>query len=1037
MANFNVEVIVNPAKAIKGSRQSIRALGKVEAASDRLRNSLRNTFTGIGFALVIREIVKLTDTFTNLQNRLRVVTADTSQLEAVTNELFDISRKTRSSFEGTVELYSRLAISAKELGVSQKELTQFTKSMNEAIILSGASGREANAGLIQLSQGIASGALRGDELRSVLEQLPIVADVIAKQMKVTRGELRALGATGAITANLILEAFKNSREELQERFGKTIPTISQSFQVLRNSLVFLIGNFNKSNGAAKLFSGTLLTMADNMETLLRSAGALAITLGITLATQAIPKVITAIKALTAAMAANPFGLLVIAIAGVIGYLVSFGDQLKMQEGKLATFQDFAIIVWRKVAAATATFINWFQENFGVVASFASKVFGSMEFSIAGFLRFAANKIDRYIGLWIGAYNVILAVWKQFPSALQKVFSIALNAVINTTENGVNRIVGLINKLFIAVGAAKRLTNFSVGRLSEGAYEGVNATGKALKEAFEKGFDFKFFQDGVDNLLNDAEKLALSRPKVESPEISSGVVGGPRIKPDTGISFSDILRGLNTEIALLKLSSQEREIQEGILKIEKKLKRELTEAEDALADAALRTIQSLTLQNELYEQIRGPVDEYKESLIALNALLAQGKINQDELNLAMQQTQLGGALRDVQSDLGGEDEGAMMALEMQLQERNVILQQAREANLIQEQEYLDLSLEANKAYNQAVIDVEDKRLAMQLGAAASTFKSLSTLAMGFAGEQGKAYDILFGISKAFAIADTSVQIANALGKAANNPWPANLAAMAQVASLTAGLVGTISGTQFSGGFKDGGDFTVGGSGAADSQTVAFKATPGEIVSIRTPTQVREADRKNPSPNNFEAIEQLASITSGLVGAIKGTQFAGEFKTGGDFTVGGSGAADSQMVAFRATPGEQVSVKTPSQTTKSLLPEGFKILERIASVTAGLVGNMPEAQFAGEFKNGGDFTVGGSGSPDSQMVSFKATPGEKISVRTPSQSRNGQSENQPQSKILEQTIINTINPDDVMEAASDDVFINKMERNQDAMKNIISG
>jgi tape measure domain-containing protein len=136
-------------------------------------------------------------------------------------------------------------LAGKDLGITQKELTQFTESLNQAIILSGASAVEAQAGLIQFSQGIASGALRGDELRSVLEQLPVVADILAKELNVTRGELRELGAQGAITSDIILKAFANARVELSERFARTVPTISQSFQVLRNAVVKTFGEFDK------------------------------------------------------------------------------------------------------------------------------------------------------------------------------------------------------------------------------------------------------------------------------------------------------------------------------------------------------------------------------------------------------------------------------------------------------------------------------------------------------------------------------------------------------------------------------------------------------------------------------------------------------------------------------------------------------------------------------------------------------------------------------------------------------------------------
>ena len=849
MANFNVEVIVDPSKAVKGSRQAIKSLGQVEQAADRLRNTLRNTFAGVGIGLLVTQIVQLTDVYTNLQNRLRVVTQGQQQLVFVTQELFDISRRTRSSFEGTAELYSRLALAGRELGVTMKDLTQFTETMNKAIILSGASGREANAGLIQLSQGIASGALRGDELRSVLEQLPVVADVIAKQMKVTRGELRAMGAEGAITAEIILAAFKNAREEISERFGKTIPTISQSFQVFRNSLVKNIGAFNTANGAATTFSKTILLMSDNMDVLLRSVSALAIAIGIGLAAKAIPALIIAMKALTVAIATNPFGVLLVTISALIGILVAFGDQILVEQGKLTTFKDVAIVVWDRVSKSVKMFIDFFQNNFGFIAEFARDTFHSMKGFIGDFIRFAARNIDRFIGFWKGAFDAVIIIWDNFPIAMEAIFILAMNNSISRVESGLNKIIGLTNKAFKALDIGTEISNILVGRLKS-EDQNVTDVAAALALAFEEGFNFDFFQQGVEDILKKAEAAAIARKNISVPGSIDEEVK-TRVKVDKVLQ--SILKGLNDEIKLLKMSTDARGIFVRILKIEKKLKRELNVEEKELVTSRLKEIQLLERQVDIYEKIKKPVEGYKNTLKALNSLLIQGKINQNEFNLALKQTELGSGIQDLKQSLSQElslREGQTLELQEQLLERNMLLQQAREANLISEQEQLDLSLQANKSYNQAILDIEHARLSEQFSAASNAFKAIANTTKGFVGGQSKAYQALFAISKGFAAADTAVQIANAIGKAANNPWPQNLAAISQVVALTSGLISSIAGTQYAGAFRTGGDFTVGGSGGPDSKMVSFRATPGEHVSVRTPQQT-----KNDTNDSFQSKPEI--------------------------------------------------------------------------------------------------------------------------------------------------------------------------------------
>ena len=200
----------------------------------------------VGATLAIgKEVLDLSDSYQVLSNKIRVVTDDETAMARVRDQLFDIAERTRSSNEGVVTVYTRLAASAKELGRTDQQLLQFTESLSKAVKISGATSAEASAGLIQLSQGLASGALRGDELRSVLEQLPAVADVIAQGLGVTRGELRKMGEDGKITANAVIDAFEKASGSIDERFGKSVATTSDLMQVLHNEIERTVGSLTE------------------------------------------------------------------------------------------------------------------------------------------------------------------------------------------------------------------------------------------------------------------------------------------------------------------------------------------------------------------------------------------------------------------------------------------------------------------------------------------------------------------------------------------------------------------------------------------------------------------------------------------------------------------------------------------------------------------------------------------------------------------------------------------------------------------------
>lgn len=265
MPDFVIRVIVDPSGVTRGSRQVTNKLSDVDRAAMQTQRLLKRVFATVGGVALVRSLVRTVDALTNLRNRLRIVTTDTENLNHITNQLYRISNSSRSSFEGTAEIYSRMAIATKHLGTSQKELLRFTEVMNKAIIISGASTIEARAAMIQLSQGMASTQLRGEELRSVMEQLPRVAQLIAKEMGVATGKLYALGKAGAITQEIVFSAVRNYGSEILREFETSIPTISQSINVLKNNFKEYISTADRVNGTSSSISKAILEIANDID----------------------------------------------------------------------------------------------------------------------------------------------------------------------------------------------------------------------------------------------------------------------------------------------------------------------------------------------------------------------------------------------------------------------------------------------------------------------------------------------------------------------------------------------------------------------------------------------------------------------------------------------------------------------------------------------------------------------------------------------------------------------------------------------------
>lgn len=279
MATENIRIVVSE----DGSRVVTRNISDIGTSSQKSATAvdvLKRSLQGLGVAFGVTELVRIADTYTNLQNKLRLVTDGTDQLSVVTKKLLDISNETRTSFESTVTLFARSSSSLKNLGYSTQQTLDFTRQLSQAVLLSGATSEEATQGIIQLSQGMSLGVLRGQDLKSVLEQLPAVADVIAKGLGVTRGELQKLAEQGKITTKAIIDAFSKQSQELDQKTTKSIMTVAQAFVILKNNALDMIGRFSTATNTSVTLADAVKTLGQNLDIV---AGILASLAGISLA----------------------------------------------------------------------------------------------------------------------------------------------------------------------------------------------------------------------------------------------------------------------------------------------------------------------------------------------------------------------------------------------------------------------------------------------------------------------------------------------------------------------------------------------------------------------------------------------------------------------------------------------------------------------------------------------------------------------------------------------------------------------------------
>ncbi|HEO9837080.1 TPA: tape measure protein [Enterobacter kobei] len=257
------------------------SMGRLEAGLNRTERSLSSiegtmsSLTGVAKALIaalsVQQVGAYAQAWQDLSNKLANAVRDSvppfETLADVTERVFDISQKTRSGLDATATLYARLERSTRSYGVSVEDITRLTTIINQGFVVSGATAEEASNAIIQLAQGLASGALRGDEFNSVNEQGNRLMIALADSMNVSIGALRNMAAEGKLTTEVIVNGLLSQGDKIGQEFAKTTATISQSLEIANNNITKFFGENATVKTGVKIFSDSVISLSENLDVL--------------------------------------------------------------------------------------------------------------------------------------------------------------------------------------------------------------------------------------------------------------------------------------------------------------------------------------------------------------------------------------------------------------------------------------------------------------------------------------------------------------------------------------------------------------------------------------------------------------------------------------------------------------------------------------------------------------------------------------------------------------------------------------------------
>lgn len=254
----------------RGFDASTRSINNTERSvnsAERSFSSLTKVAAALTAALSVQQVAQYADAWVTVNNKLANAIRPSEELADVTQRVFDISQRTRGSLEATATLYARLERATRSAGTSTEDLVKLTETINKGLAVSGATAQEASSTMIQLSQALASGVLRGEEFNSISENGSRLAVGLADSLGVTVGQLRAMAAQGQLTTDVVVKGLLSQGDAIAKEFTNTAMTMGQAFSVATNNVTKFVGESSTIKSAYNGFNNTIVTLSQNLDTL--------------------------------------------------------------------------------------------------------------------------------------------------------------------------------------------------------------------------------------------------------------------------------------------------------------------------------------------------------------------------------------------------------------------------------------------------------------------------------------------------------------------------------------------------------------------------------------------------------------------------------------------------------------------------------------------------------------------------------------------------------------------------------------------------
>lgn len=604
----------------RASKSSSKSLSEVTRESDRasrsmgaLASAIKPVAASLAAAFSVRTLTQYADSWSDMTSLVRVNISAQDDAAAVMERLADIARNTYSSLELTARGFAQNAFTLSALGKSTKQQLDYTSALNNALVISGAKGQQAQMVQDSLNRAMAEGSLRGQELQNVMNYGSAIASLLAEELGVNVTQLREMAKEGRITSEVIFNALVKNMERLEQTAESMPATIGDAFLLLRNSVLQAVGVYDQANGISVKFAERLVKIADVIRDTDWGPYIRALTTGAKIAAA----YVVAVRAIPVAKAA--------AAAATTAYqsvLAAFSSQVAVTTAAL----------WRMNTAlgvVGAAFAGWqigtyLRNEFEIVEKAGIALMGGLHtvaIQIGGFFREMGERIKFAVTNPIDAIRGSIADFLEWMSGLGRdtlkfLGFEGLADSIKTEFASIRGATAAEHKAMLEQIRAE--TAAEVGLVNNIYAEMFANVGKEAKEASSGISDLA---GEVGNLTNETVKLAAAQEAAAAAEerrlegILNELTALERAVATWGMTSKEVKL---YDLAMQGATAAQLEYAQGLLDTIAGLEKAKEEEE-----AYLRLVKDLRTEEERL------TDEFRERIAVLDAMAASTRIASDE------------------------------------------------------------------------------------------------------------------------------------------------------------------------------------------------------------------------------------------------------------------------------------------------------------------------------------------------------------------------------------------------------------------------